>query len=68
MTPEEFVDHTLDLVGPMTVESHTREALLDYANSGGDLNFDTDTAREQSSARVARMVQFIVASVDYQFG
>ena len=68
LTPEEFVDHTLDLVGPMTVESHTRDALLDYANSGGDLLLDTDSAREQSSARVARMVQFIVASVEYQFG
>ncbi len=68
LTPEEFVDHTLDLVGPMTVESHTREALLDYANSGGDLSFDTQSDREESSARVARMVQFIVASVEYQFG
>ena len=68
LTPDEFVDRTLDLVGPMTVERHTREALLDYANSGGDLRFDTDSAREESSARVARMVQFIVASVEYQFG
>ena len=67
-TPDEFVDRTLDLVGPMTVESHTREALLDYANSGGDLRFGTDEEREKSSARVGRMVQFIVASVDYQFG
>ncbi len=68
LTPDEFVDRTLDLVGPMTVESHTREALLDYANSGGDLRFGTDEEREKSSARVGRMVQFIVASVDYQFG
>ena len=68
LTPDEFVDHTLDLVGPMTVESHTREALLDYANSGGDLRFDSEADREESSARVARMVQFIVASVEYQFG
>ena len=68
LTPDEFVDRTLDLVGPMTVESHTREALLDYANSGGDLRFGTDEEREKSSARVGRMIQFIVASVDYQFG
>ena len=67
LTPDEFVDHTLDLVGPITVESHTREALLDYASAGGDLRFDTGSAREESSARVARMVQFIVASIDYQF-
>ena len=51
----------------MTVESQTREALLDYANSGGGLSFGTDAEREESSARVARMVQFIVASVEYQF-
>ena len=68
LTPDQFVDRTLDLVGPMTVESQTRGALLDYANSGGDLRFDTDAKREESSARVARMVQFIVASVEYQFG
>ena len=68
LTPDQFVDRTLDLVGPMTVESQTRSALLDYANSGGDLRFDTDAKREESSARVARMVQFIVASVEYQFG
>ena len=68
LTPEEFVDHTLDLVGPMTVEGHTREALLDYATSGGDLSFDSDSDREESAGRVARMVQFIVASVEYQFG
>ena len=68
LSPDEFVDHTLDLVGPMTVESHTREALLDYATFGGDLRFDSDSAREESSARVARMVQLIVASVEYQFG
>ena len=67
LTPDQFVDRTLDLVGPMSVESQTREALLDYANSGSDLRFDTDAEREESSARVARMVQFIVASVEYQF-
>ena len=67
LAPDQFVDRTLDLVGPMIVESQTREALLDYANSGGDLRFDTDAEREESSARVARMVQFIVASVEYQF-
>ena len=41
---------------------------MDYASAGGDLSFDTESEREESSARVARMVQFIVASVEYQFG
>ena len=68
LTPDEFVDRTLDLVGQITVECQTRQALLDYANSVGDLRFSTAAEYEESSARVARMVQFIVASVEYQFG
>ena len=65
--PDDFVDRTLDLVGPITVDPHTREALMDFAESGGDLLFDSTERREESAERVARMVQFIVASVEYQF-
>ena len=67
LSPNEFVDQALDLVGPMTVEPQTYEALLHYARAGGDLSFETETDRRESETRVARMVQFIVASVDYQF-
>ena len=49
------------------MDAMTREALTDYAESGGDLRFDTADQREESVARVARMVQFIAASVEYQF-
>ena len=66
ISPSEFVDRTLDLVGPMSVDDHTREALMDYAASGGDLRFETDAQTEDSAARIARMVQFIAASVEYQ--
>ena len=65
--PGDFVDRTLDLVGPMTVDPMTREALMDYAESGGDLLFDSADQRNESAERVARMVQFIAASVEYQF-
>ena len=67
LSPEEFVDQTLDVVGPMTVQRRTRDALVEYANSGGELRFGTEAERQESSARVARMLQFIVASVEYQF-
>ena len=65
--PNDFVDRTLDLIGPLTVDAMTREALTDYAQSGGDLRFDSIEQREESAERVARMVQFIAASVEYQF-
>ena len=67
LSPDEFVDRTVDLVGPMSVDGQTREALMDYALSGGELRFDTEADREQSAVRIARMVQFIVASIEYQF-
>ena len=67
LSPVEFVDRTVDLVGPISMGGQTREALMDYAESGGDLKFATTQDCEDSAARVARMVQFIVASVEYQF-
>ena len=67
VTPEEFVDRTLDLAGPLEVSAETRDGLLEYARSGGDLSFRADEERAESSARVGRMLQLIVASREYQF-
>ena len=68
LSPPEFVERSLDLIGPLTVGNETQAALLEYAESGGELRFGTEAEREESSARVARMLQLIVASIEYQFG
>ncbi len=65
--PESFVDTCLDLAGPLSAGDQTRKALLDHANEGGDLRFDSDEAREESAKRVARMLTLIVAAPEYQF-
>ena len=67
LTPQEFVDDCLDLVGPLTVSGETRQVLLRYAVSGGVLGFGTDAERQQSESRLVRMLQLIVASREYQF-
>jgi uncharacterized protein (DUF1800 family) len=67
LTPEDFVDHCLDLAGPLDVSSATRAALLDNATSGGEVRFGTDADKEQSAARVSQMLQLIVSSPEYQF-
>ena len=67
LSPEQFVDRCLDLVGPIAVDAETRDALLEYARSGGALGFGTEPEREESAARVSRMLQLIVSTVDYQF-
>jgi len=64
LSPERFLDLCLELVGPMSVSDKTRNTLLKYAESGGDLGFEEE---DESESRVVRMVQFIVATIEYQY-
>ena len=64
LSPTEFVEHCLDLVGPLDVDDDTSEALTLYAESGGPLDFGQDP--EGSETRTRRMLQFIAASREYQ--
>jgi hypothetical protein len=65
LTPDQFVDACLDLMGPMDVSDTTREALLTAARRGGDLRFAgaNDSAAEQ---RITEMLQLIVATREFQ--
>ncbi|MCH8062906.1 MAG: DUF1800 domain-containing protein [Chloroflexi bacterium] len=67
LAPDAFVERCLDLTGPVEVEDATREALLKFAESEGDLRFDNDDARQESGARIGRMMQLIVSTREYQF-
>ena len=67
VSPGEFVDRCLDLMGPMEVGDDTRTPLLKYAESEGKLRFDTYQEREKSHSRIARMLQLVAASLEYQF-
>ena len=66
LSPPEFVDRCLDLLGPLDVGDETKNALVRYAESGKELRFDSEVQREQSASRVGRMLQLIVASKEYQ--
>lgn len=79
LAPEQFVDACLDLAGPLTLEETTRDYLVRFAQSGGDLVFGTNGSsngsssgssngsHDESASRVVRMLQLIVASREYQF-
>jgi hypothetical protein len=67
LTPEEFVEDCLDLVGPLTVSKETHQVLLRHAASDGTVGFGTEADRQQSESRLVRMLQLIVASREYQF-
>jgi uncharacterized protein (DUF1800 family) len=67
LSPAACVEQCLELVGPLTVSSATRQSLLRAITSGGVVRFDTAAERSASVARIARLLQLIVAAPEYQF-
>ncbi len=68
LSPEALVDDCLDLLGPLELEPETRQNLIEQAQEGGNLRWDTQSEDSPSSQRVAEMMQLIVATREYQFG
>jgi uncharacterized protein (DUF1800 family) len=66
LSPERFVDMSLDLIGPLHASQETRAALLHYARLGGELRFGTTDEERTSAQRVGELLQLIVASREYQ--
>ena len=66
LSPEQFVETCLEVMGPLAVSQDTREALLHYARLGGELRFGTAEDERTSAQRVSELLQLIVASREYQ--
>ena len=66
LSPDEFVDRSLDLIGPVVASDETRNALMRFAESGGELAVGTRGDRERGLPRIMRMFQLVVASREYQ--
>jgi uncharacterized protein (DUF1800 family) len=64
MTAEETVDRCLEMVGPLRVLPSSRQALIDFAASGGPYRL-ADGAPDQER-RVVSVLQLIVATREYQ--
>ncbi len=67
LSPAQFTDRCLELVGSLTVTAGARRSLLKYAKTGGPLDVATEEQREESVARVAHMLQMIVSTREFQF-
>ncbi len=67
LSPNDFVDACLDLIGPLDVSENTRRELVEQAESGGQLVWGTPEDRSTSEKRVGIILALIAASRDYQF-
>jgi uncharacterized protein (DUF1800 family) len=66
LPPAELVDGCLELAGFLELSPESRQALLAFAESGGDLSFEDEAARSRSEARLGELLTLIVATPEYQ--
>ena len=67
LPPEEFVDHCLELVGPLEVRPDTRRQLVDHAAEKGALCWGTAQDVGVSTERVGELLKLIAAAREYQY-
>jgi Protein of unknown function (DUF1800) len=67
LSPEGFVDSSLDLIGPLEVQPEVRQHLIDHASEGGALRWGTEQDANISSARVTEMLQLIASLREFQY-
>ena len=67
MSPEDFVDGCLDLMGPVELTEKSRNVLLDHTRSSGELSRATEEDRSVFARRVGEMLQLVVATAEYQY-
>ena len=67
MSPQQFVESCLDLMGLLELSKDTHKTLLEHARRGGELRGSTNDERIDFTRRVGEMLQLIVATQEYQF-
>jgi hypothetical protein len=66
LTPEQFVDQCLDLVGPLAVSDETRATLIAFAARDGDLHLQERQPGDTSEQRVGNLLRMIASTREFQ--
>ena len=66
LSPDEFADGCVDLLGPIAVGEDTRSVLVDYAARQGNLDLRERQPGDESEKRVGNMLRLIAATREYQ--
>ena len=66
LSPTEFADGCVDLLGPIAVGEDTRSVLVDYAARQGNLDLRERQPGDESEKRVGNMLRLIAATREYQ--
>ena len=68
LSPEQFVDGCLDMVGQLQVATETHGELVSHAQRSGELRHGSDSDRAEFTHRSGEMFQMIAATSEFQFG
>ena len=68
LSPAQFVEGSIDLVGTLNLTDDTRQSLVAHAQRGGDLRQDTEADRAEFTRRAGEMFQMIASTSEFQFG
>jgi uncharacterized protein (DUF1800 family) len=66
LSPEDFVDRCLDLMGPMEVSEETRASLVEFAAHQGDLSLDGHQPGDEAEKRVGGLLSLASATKEFQ--
>ncbi len=67
LSPDDFVDGCLDLIGPLEVSEETRQELVEHAADEGPLAWGSPEAGSASTQRVGEMLKLIASVAEYQY-
>jgi uncharacterized protein (DUF1800 family) len=67
LSTQAFVNECIDMVGSLNVTDATREALVAYAQEGGDVSLGTAKDQAEFTRRCGEMFQMIAATSEFQF-
>ena len=65
ISPEELVDRCLDELGMISVSGETRDSLIAYASTDGDI-IAGSTVDSETAERVAQLLQMVAATHEFQ--
>ena len=66
LSPEQFADGCVDLLGPIDVADDTRSVLVEFASRHGELDLRERQPGDESERRVGNMLRLIAATREYQ--
>jgi len=66
LSPIEFVERCLDVIGPIEVEDETKEVLVSHVARRGDIDLRDESVHDESTKRAGELLSLIGSTREFQ--